>query len=74
LAEIEQTAENLSIALAGISLKARKAIERVSILAGQLEKVFLSLVIVKKEEAAKILRIRYIIYRLIIPKIQNERT
>jgi hypothetical protein len=74
LAEIEQTAENLSIALAGISLKARKATERVSILAGQLEKAFLSLVRAKKEEAAKISRIRYIIYRLIIPKIQNERT
>jgi hypothetical protein len=36
--------------LTGISLKAEKTIERTSILAGQLEKVFLSLIIIKEEK------------------------
>jgi hypothetical protein len=69
LTEAESTAKNLSTALAKLSIKTGEATERASILAGQLEKVFLSLIIARKEEAAIILRIRYIIYRLIIPRI-----
>jgi hypothetical protein len=49
LTEAENTAENLSIALAGINIKIGKAIERISILAGQLEKASLSLVIARKK-------------------------
>jgi hypothetical protein len=65
LAKAENTAENLSIALTKVSLKVGKTIERVSILAGQLEKISLSLVIIKKKEATIILKVRYIIYRLV---------
>ena len=50
MAEAESTTENLSTALAGLSVEVKKVIERVSILAGQLEKVSLSLVIARKEE------------------------
>jgi hypothetical protein len=69
LAEAESTAKNLSIALAGISIKAGKATERVSILVGQLEKAFLSLVIARKEKAAITPKIRYIICRLVTPRV-----
>jgi hypothetical protein len=69
LAEIESTAENLSTALAEISIKIRKAIKKASILAGQLEKIFLSLIIVKEEKIIMILKNECTIYRLIIPKI-----
>jgi hypothetical protein len=50
LEETENTAENLSAALAGLSVKAGKITERISILAGQLEKVSLSLILLKKKE------------------------
>jgi hypothetical protein len=40
--------ENLSIVLAGLSVEAGKAIERASILAGQLKKASLFLVMVRK--------------------------
>jgi hypothetical protein len=69
LAETENTTENLSTALAGISIKARETIKRASILAGQLEKISLSLVIIKKEEAAIAPRVRYTIYRLTIFRV-----
>jgi hypothetical protein len=65
LEEAENTVENLSAALAGLSVKAGEAIERVSILAGQLEKVSLSLILLKKEEITGILSNQYIICRLI---------
>jgi hypothetical protein len=74
LAEAESTAENLSTALAGMSIKTEKTTKKVSILAGQLEKTSLSLVIIRKEEAVMILKIRYIIYRLMTPRVQNEKT
>jgi hypothetical protein len=48
--------------------------ERVSILAGQLKKVSLSLIIIKKEKAVMALRIRYIICRLITSKIHDKGT
>jgi hypothetical protein len=69
LAEAESTAENLSIALAGLSIEAGKAIKRVSILAGQLEEVFLFLMIVREEEAAIVLKVGCIICRLMIPRV-----
>jgi hypothetical protein len=59
--------------LAGISLKAEKAIKKASILAGQLKKISLSLMIIRKEEAVRALRVRYTIYRLMTPRIQNKR-
>jgi hypothetical protein len=59
----------LSIALAGISLKAGKTIERVSILARQLKEIFLSLVMAREEKAAIILRVGCIICRLVTPKV-----
>ena len=46
----ENTAENLSAALAGLNVEAGKVIERAAILAGQLEKAFLSLILLKEEE------------------------
>jgi len=72
LAKAENAAENLLIALADVSLKAGKAIEKVSILAGQLKKVSLSLMIVRKEEAVKVLKVRYTIYRLVISRVQDK--
>jgi hypothetical protein len=69
LAEAESTAENLSTALIRMSLEAGKIIKRVSILAGQLEKVSLSLIIIRKEEAAMALRVGYTIYRLMTPRV-----
>jgi hypothetical protein len=69
LAKIENTAENLSTVLIGVSLEAGKATEKISILARQLKKISLSLIMIRKEEAVIISKIRYIIYRLIIPKI-----
>jgi hypothetical protein len=56
-------------ALAGISLKAEKTIKRVSILAGQLEKISLSLIMAKKEETARASKIGYIICRLVTPRV-----
>jgi uncharacterized coiled-coil protein SlyX len=69
LAEAESTVKNLSTALAELSIKAEKAIERVSILAGQLKEISLSLIIIKEKEAAMALRVRYTIYRLMIPRV-----
>jgi hypothetical protein len=69
LAEVESTAKNLLIALAGVSLKAGETTEKVSILAGQLKEIFLFLVIIREEEIAMALRVRYIICRLVTPKV-----
>jgi hypothetical protein len=65
LKETENTAKNLSAALAGLNVKAGEIIERVSILTGQLEKVSLSLILLKKKEVTRIPGNEYIIYRLI---------
>jgi hypothetical protein len=69
LVEAESTVENLSIALAGVSIEAGKTIERASILAGQLEKAFLFLVMVREEEAVIVLRVGYTICRLVILRV-----
>jgi hypothetical protein len=69
LAEAESTAENLLTALAEMSLKAKKAIKRVSILAKQLKKISLSLVMIRKEEAAMVPKIGCIICRLVTSKV-----
>jgi len=56
LAEAESTAKNLSTALAEISIKTGKAIERASILTNQLKEASLSLIMAKEEtERASIL-------------------
>jgi hypothetical protein len=72
LAEAESTAENLSTILAGLSVETEKAIERVSILAGQLEKMSLFLAIIKEEEAIMALRNECIICRLMISRIRDN--
>jgi hypothetical protein len=74
LAETENTAENLSTALAGLSVEAREATEKVSILAGQLEKVSLSLVMARKEKTTITPRNECTIYHLIIPRTRDNTT
>jgi hypothetical protein len=72
LAEVESTAENLSTALAGLNVEARKATERASILAGQLEKASLFLVIAKEKEAMIAPKNEYTICHLVTPGIRNN--
>jgi hypothetical protein len=55
--------------LAKISLEAGKAIERVSILAGQLEEISLFLVIAREEKAVMALKVRCIICCLMILRV-----
>jgi hypothetical protein len=74
LAEAESTAENLSTALAGVSIEAGEATERASILAGQLEEASLSLVMAREEEAAMAPRVGCTICRLVTPRVQDEGT
>jgi len=50
LEKAENTVENLSAILAGLNVEAGKIIERAAILAGQLEEVSLSLILLKEEE------------------------
>jgi len=69
LTKAENTAKNLSTALTRISIKTRKAIKKVSILAGQLKKISLFLVIAREEEAIMALKNECTICRLIILKI-----
>jgi hypothetical protein len=59
----------LLTALVKMSLEARKTIERASILVKQLEKISLSLVMIREEETAIILKVGYIICRLMIPRV-----
>jgi hypothetical protein len=72
LVKAEQTAENLLTTLAGISLKAGKAIKKALILIKQLEKASLSLVMARKEKIVIVLKIGYIICRLMIPRVQDK--
>jgi hypothetical protein len=74
LAKAESTAENLLTALIKMNIKAKKAIKRASILAGQLEKISLSLVIIREKEAAITLKIECAICRLITLRVQNKAT
>jgi uncharacterized coiled-coil protein SlyX len=74
LAEAENTAENLSTALAELSVKIGKTIKRVSILTGQLKKTSLSLVIAREKEAIIALKNECTIYYLITPRTRNNTT
>jgi hypothetical protein len=60
--------------LARVSLKAGKTTEKASILAGQLEKISLSLIITREKEAAIVLKVGYIICRLMTPRVQDKVT
>jgi hypothetical protein len=55
--------------LAGISLEAGKAIERISILAGQLKETFLFLMVTREEETVRALKIGYIICCLVTLRV-----
>jgi hypothetical protein len=55
LEEAENTTENLSTVLAGLSVEAGKIIERALILTRQLEKASLSLILLKEKEVTGVL-------------------
>jgi hypothetical protein len=74
LAEAENTAENLSIALAGLNIEAGKATERASILAGQLKEISLSLIMAREEKVIIVLRNECTICHLITPRIKDNTT
>jgi hypothetical protein len=74
LAEAESTTENLSTALTGLSVETEEATEKASILAGQLEKTSLSLVIAREEEAAMVPRNECTICHLVTPRIRDNTT
>ena len=67
MAKTENTAENLSAVLAGLSVEAKKIIKKASILAGQLEKVSLSLIITREREIIMTPKNECTICRLVIP-------
>jgi len=67
-------AENLSIILAGLSVEIKKAIKKASILAGQLEKASLFLIIAREKEAIIAPRNEYTIYYLMTPGIRDNTT
>ena len=72
MAEAESTVKNLSTILAGLSVEAKKIIKRALILAGQLEEISLSLIIIREKEAVITLKNEYTIYRLIAPRIRDH--
>jgi hypothetical protein len=74
LAEAEETAGNLFTILVGMSLKVGEAIERASILIGQLKKVSLSLVIIREEEVIIALRTECIICHFITLRVWDRST
>jgi hypothetical protein len=57
-----------------MNLKTGKTSKRALILAKQLEKASLSLVITKKEKIIIMLKNEYTICRLVFPRVQDERT
>jgi hypothetical protein len=71
LAETESIAENLSAALTGLNIEIGEIIEKALILAGQLKKAFLSLIMPREEKAIITLKNEYIIYRLITPRTRD---
>jgi hypothetical protein len=71
LAKAESIAENLSAVLAGLSVEAGKIIKRVSILAGQLEKVSLSLIVFREKDIIRASKSEYIRCRLITSRIKD---
>jgi hypothetical protein len=74
LAEAESTAENLSTALAGLSVEVGEATERASILAGQLEEASLSLVMAREEETTVAPRNECTICHLVTPRTRDNTT
>jgi hypothetical protein len=74
LAEAENTAKNLSTALAKMSIKVRETIKRALILAGQLEEASLFLIIIREEEAVMVLRVGCTICRLVTLRVQDKAT
>jgi hypothetical protein len=74
LAEAESTAENLSTALAGLNIEIEKATERVSILAEQLKKASLFLVIAREKKTTIAPKNECTIYYLITPRTKNNTT
>ena len=72
MAEAKNTAENLSTALAELSIEAEETTKRVSILAGQLKKASLSLIMAREKKIIIILKNEYTICRLVIPRIRNN--
>jgi hypothetical protein len=72
LAKAENTAENLSTTLTGLSVETGKATERASILAEQLEKTSLSLIMAREEKAIKVSKNECTICYLITLKIRNN--
>jgi hypothetical protein len=74
LAEAKNTAENLSIALVGLNVEVGEVIERVSILAGQLEEASLFLVMVREKEVMIAPRNEYIICHLVTSRIRDNTT
>jgi hypothetical protein len=72
LAKAESTTKNLSAALARLSIEAREIIERASILAGQLEKISLSLIMLREEGIIKALENECTICRLVTPRIKDH--
>ena len=69
MAEVENIAENLSTALAGLNVEAGEATERALILIRQLKKASLSLVMAREKEVIMAPKNEYTIYRLITLKI-----
>jgi hypothetical protein len=55
LEKAENTAENLSAVLAGLSVEVGEITEKASILAGQLKKISLSLILLKEKKVIEIL-------------------
>ena len=74
MAEAENIAKNLSIALVELSVEIGEMIERVLILAGQLEEASLFLVMAREKEAIIALKNEYIICHLVTPGIKNNTT
>jgi hypothetical protein len=74
LAEAENMAKNLSIALVELSVEIGEMIERVLILAGQLEEASLFLVMAREKEAIIALKNECIICHLITSGIRDNMT
>jgi hypothetical protein len=74
LAKAESTAENLSIILAGLNVETGEAIKRISILAGQLKKASLFLIIAREEKVIMTPKNECTICRLIISQTKDNAT
>jgi uncharacterized protein YoxC len=72
LTETESTVKNLSTALAGLNIETEEITEKASILAGQLKKTSLSLVMTREEEIIITLKNECTICRLTTLRIRDE--